>query len=64
MCGFSKMAVKQAGRMRIYACTLVDDDARYDQGESLTEAVRSRVLLEHHRCYSCFKYGSSCSELG
>ena len=64
MCGFSKMAVKQAGRMRIYACTLVDDDARYDQGDSLAEAVRSRVLLEHHRCYSCFKYGSSCSELG
>lgn len=64
MCAFSKMVVKQGGRMRVYACTLVDDDLRYDQGESLAEALLHRVLLQHHRCYSCFKYGSSCSELG
>jgi molybdenum cofactor biosynthesis enzyme MoaA len=64
MCAFSKMAVKQGGRMRIYACTLVDDDPRYDQGDSLADALRARVLLRHHRCYSCFRYGSSCSELG
>jgi molybdenum cofactor biosynthesis enzyme MoaA len=64
MCAFSKMAVKQGGRMRIYACTLVDDDPRYDQGASLADALRARVVLEHHRCYSCFRYGSSCSELG
>ena len=64
MCGFSKMAVKKGGRMRIYACTLVDDDERYDQGATLTAAISPRVLLQHHRCYSCFKYGSSCSELG
>ncbi len=64
MCAFSKMAVKQGGRMRLYACTLVDDDPRYDQGDSLADALHARVLLEHHRCYSCFKYGSSCSELG
>jgi organic radical activating enzyme len=63
MCAFSKMAVKQAGKMRIYACTLVDDDARFDQGDSLAAALGTRVLLQHHRCYSCFKYGSSCSEL-
>lgn len=64
MCAFSKMAVKQGGRMRVYACTLVDDDPRYDQGDSLADALRARVQLEHHRCYSCFRYGSSCSELG
>ena len=64
MCAFSKMVVKQNGRMRVYACTLVDDDPRYDQGSSLTDARQTRVPLEHHRCYSCFKYGSSCSELG
>ncbi len=62
MCAFSKMAVKQAGKMRIYACTLVDDDARFDQGDSLAAALGTRVLLQHHRCYSCFKYGSLCSE--
>lgn len=63
MCAFSKMVVKTNGRMRVYACTLVDDDPRYDLGGSLTEALPRRVTLEHHRCYSCFRYGSSCSEL-
>lgn len=63
MCAFSKMAVKMAGRMRIYPCTLVDDDPHFDQGMSLTEALKPRVLLQHHRCYSCFRHGASCSEL-
>jgi len=63
MCAFSKMVVKQAGRMRIYACTLVDDDPRYDLGEDLRTAMRQKILLAHHRCHSCFAYGSSCSEL-
>jgi MoaA/NifB/PqqE/SkfB family radical SAM enzyme len=63
MCAFSKMVVKLNGRMRVYACTLVDDDPAYDQGGSLAEAMTARVMLRHHRCYSCFKYGSSCSEL-
>lgn len=64
MCAFSKMAVKQGGKMRIYACTLVDDDARFDQGASLAEASHARVILQHHRCYSCFRFGASCSALG
>lgn len=63
MCAFSKMVVKSAGRMRVYACTLVDDDPSYDLGGSLAEALGQRVLLHHHRCYACFRYGSSCSEL-
>jgi len=63
MCAFSKMAVKQRGAMRIYACTLVDDDPRFDQGTTLAAAKDSRVVLQHHRCYSCFRYGSSCSAL-
>jgi len=62
MCAFSKMVIKQNGQMRIYACTLVDDDKRYDQGSNLRSALRQRVMLAHHRCYSCFAYGSSCSE--
>lgn len=64
MCAFSKMIIKQDGRMRVYACTLVDDDPGYDLGGSLAEADGQRVMLHHHRCYNCFKYGSSCSELG
>ncbi len=63
MCAFSKMVVKKAGRLRVYACTLVDDDEDYDQGSNLRSALQQRVLLKHHRCYSCFAYGSSCSEL-
>ena len=63
MCAFSKMVVKRDGRMRIYACTLVDDDESYDLGGTLTEAMTKRVMLHHHRCYSCFAFGSSCSEL-
>ncbi len=62
MCAFSKMIIKKNGRMRVYACTLVDDDEAYDQGYNLRDALRQRVILKHHRCYSCFAYGSSCSE--
>ncbi|MXW74054.1 MAG: radical SAM protein, partial [Chromatiales bacterium] len=63
MCYFSKMVVKKQGRMRVYACTLVDDDDSFDLGGSLAESLGKRVMLRHHRCYSCFAYGSSCSEL-
>lgn len=62
MCAYSKMVVKRGGRMRVYACTLVDDDESYDQGGSLGESLGRRVMLRHHRCFSCFKYGASCSE--
>src|SRR6185437_7787306 len=62
MCAYSKMVVKQSGRMRVYACTLVDDDAAYDQGATLAESRLKRVMLRHHRCFSCFKYSASCSE--
>lgn len=63
MCHFSKMVIKKDSRMRVYACTLVDDDESYDLGGSLSEAEGVRVMLSHHRCYSCFAHGSSCSEV-
>lgn len=63
MCSFSKMVVKKNGQVRVYACTLVDDDEDYDLGGSLSEAMRVRVMLKHHRCYTCFASGTSCSEL-
>ena len=58
MCYFSKMVVKKNGRMRVYACTLVDDDESYDLGGTLEESREKRILLRHHRCYSCFASGS------
>jgi len=62
MCAFSKMVIKTEGRMRVYACTLVDDDERYDLGSNLRAAMGQRIMLAHHRCYACFAFGSSCSE--
>ncbi|MDH3977374.1 MAG: radical SAM protein [Gammaproteobacteria bacterium] len=63
MCAFSKMIIKKDNQMRVYACTLVDDDDYYDMGGTLTESLEEQVRMRHHRCYSCFKFGSSCSEL-
>ena len=63
MCSFSKMVVKKDGRMRVYACTLVDDDPDYDLGGNLGEVMPIRVMLKHHRCYTCFAAGTSCSEM-
>lgn len=62
MCAYSRMIVKQDGKMRVYACTLVDDDPFYDLGGSLADSIRKRIYLKHHRCYSCFAFGASCSE--
>lgn len=62
MCSYSKMVVKKNGRMRVYACTLVDDNEDYDLGATLSEAMRFRVMLRHHRCFGCFANGTSCSE--
>jgi len=62
MCGFSKMIVKKNGRAGVYACTLVDDDDDYDLGDSLKESLDFRIMLKHHRCFSCFANGASCSE--
>lgn len=63
MCAFSRMIVKGPDGMRVYACTLVDDDAEYDLGTTLRESMSARVSMKHHRCFSCFSCGASCSEL-
>lgn len=62
MCNFSKMIVRKNGRCGVYACTLVDDVAGYDLGSTLKAAMEKRIMLGHHRCYSCFACGASCSE--
>lgn len=64
MCYFSKMVVKKNGRMRVYACTLVDDDESYDLGGTLSETLAKRIYMRHHRCHSCFAQDASCSEIG
>lgn len=63
MCAFSKMLVKQDGEMLIYSCTLVDDDPRYASRGKLKDSLHERVMMTHHRCFSCFSFGASCSEI-
>ncbi|NQY65944.1 MAG: radical SAM protein [Alteromonadaceae bacterium] len=62
MCSSSKMVVKRNGLMKIYACTLVDDDLEYELGGDLKSSQQQKISMKHHRCYSCFNYGASCSE--
>ncbi len=63
MCAFSRMVVKIDGQTKVYACTLVDDDSDYALGETLAQSLQVPVSMKHHRCYSCFKFGASCSEM-
>ncbi len=62
MCASSRMIIKKEGQMRVYACTLVDDDEEYDLGNQLNESLEASISMKHHRCYSCFALGASCSE--
>lgn len=61
MCTHTRMLVKKGEDVRVYACTLVDDDPQYDLGGSLAQSMDERVMLRHHRCFSCYRYGASCS---
>lgn len=63
MCAFSRMVVKINGQTKVYACTLVDDDSDYALGETLAQSLPVPVSMKHHRCYSCFRFGASCSEM-
>ncbi len=63
MCAFSRMIVKSNEQVKVYACTLVDDDPDYALAETLTQSLQVPVSMKHHRCYSCFRFGASCSEM-
>jgi len=63
MCAFSRMVVKRNGSLGVYPCTLVDDDPDYELSGTLRDSLDQRIMLRHHRCYSCFAHGSSCSEI-
>ena len=62
MCASSKMIIKKNGVLQVYACTLVDDDEEYGLGNTLKESMQQTISMKHHRCYSCFAFGASCSE--
>lgn len=63
MCANSKMIIKKGSQMQVYACTLVDDDDDYFLATTLANSMTKTINLKHHRCYSCFAFGASCSEM-
>ncbi|MDV2080590.1 radical SAM protein [Marinobacter xestospongiae] len=62
MCTYTRMLVKKKDQVRVYACTLVDDDPDYDLGATLKESMDQRIMLRHHRCFACYRFGASCAE--
>ncbi len=54
MCEFSRMVVKQDGKMNIFACALVNDDPRHNLGHSLESASTDRGVRAHPRCALCY----------
>lgn len=61
MCTYTRMLVMRGGQVRVFACTLVDDDPDYDLGATLAQSLNARIMLRHHRCFSCYRFGASCS---
>jgi MoaA/NifB/PqqE/SkfB family radical SAM enzyme len=64
MCAHSRMLLKHEGQLRIYACAFTDDDARFDMGQSLQQAVQAIVCLQHQRCRNCVYHAATYSEAG
>src|SRR5690606_16452252 len=49
-CTRSRMLLARDGAVRVHACPLADDAARFDLGGSLDQAMASRVVPDHPRC--------------
>ncbi len=64
MCSYSRMIVKQAGAMRVYACPFVDDDVGFDLGSDLAVTLGAPVQTSHHRCETCCSFGAGCHLAG
>ncbi|ALO47349.1 radical SAM protein [Pseudohongiella spirulinae] len=64
MCTYTRMLINTDRGVRVYACTLVDDDPDYDLGATLRESMDTRIMLRHPRCFSCYRFGASCSAPG
>src|SRR5690606_20647337 len=52
-CTRSRMLLSRDGAIRVHACPLADDDTRFDLGNSLDQAMASRVVPDHPRCHLC-----------
>lgn len=61
MCSHSRMLVKRAGQLRVYACPFTDDDTRFELGSDLGSAAQASICLQHQRCAQCCRTGASLS---
>ncbi|MGC3982472.1 MAG: radical SAM protein [Steroidobacteraceae bacterium] len=62
MCSHSRMLLKREGQLRVYACALTDDDARFELSESLSVATQTPICPQHQRCRQCVRLGATYSE--
>jgi len=61
MCSYSRMLFKRDGALGLSACALVDDDVRFEIGATVAASSQLPVVLQHHRCRQCVKFGASLS---
>jgi sulfatase maturation enzyme AslB (radical SAM superfamily) len=52
-CSHSRMLLKRNGQFGVNACLFTDDDASFDLGSSLADAIVTDVSPTHHRCQRC-----------
>jgi uncharacterized Fe-S cluster-containing radical SAM superfamily protein len=62
MCSHSRMLLKRAGQLRVYACAFTDDDERFDMGAALSDATNTSTCLQHQRCELCVRQAATYSE--
>jgi MoaA/NifB/PqqE/SkfB family radical SAM enzyme len=56
-CAQGRMALNRDGNLRLHACPLSDDAARFDVGATLQQALAARVVPDHPRCAVCLRTG-------
>ncbi len=61
-CHNGRTVQKIRGRMAVYPCPIIYDDARFELGGTLDDSF-SRVTLAHKACYDfCYNCGGSCTD--
>lgn len=61
-CHTSRCVQKVGGRMRVYPCPIILDDARFDLGATLRESMQ-RVYLAHTGCVDfCHRFRGRCGD--
>lgn len=56
-CARARMLLLRGDALRVHACPLTDDAARFDVGSKLREALAAQVVPDHPRCRLCLGAG-------